>query len=227
MVDGKGPLVVVLLALLACNSTSKPAEEPAGAAPSSGTYAAAPVTTTEYTPTPSPTATSEPVDSSNAPEISRSTGAAGGAIVLWPRIVLPRGAGKPDPDTRAWAAKIQARLVDIARRVMPGKSVEVRPEPERVCPKQGCSAISLGILLARAGGGCSAFALISGPGTSAARIVPWSPGRVKLSSTSVAFREPAEKNVKVEDYATCAKLPEDLAGKDADVEAAIRAVAGP
>lgn len=49
---------------------------------------------------------------------------------------------------------------------------------------------------------------------------------MKLAQDSVAFREPAEKMVKVTDYAQCAKLPDDLAAKDSDIEAAIRSAAG-
>ncbi len=70
------------------------------------------------------------------------------------------------------------------------------------------------------------LSLVSAPGTSPQRIVPWSPGAVKLAQDSVAFREPAEKMVKVTDYAQCAKLPDDLAAKDSDIEAAIRSAAG-
>ena len=228
MSQDKGPLLLLVAALLACNgSSSKPAEEPSQPEPVR-TRAPAPLATTEYDPTGHGTpATAAPVDTRDAPEISRSAGTPGGVVVLWPRIVLPRSAAGPDAETRAIAARVQARLADVAKRVLGGKGVDVRPEPERVCPKQGCAAMSLGILLAQAGGGCSVFALVSSKGTSPARIVPWSPGTVTLSASSVPFREPAEKHVKVQDYAPCSKLPDDLATKDADIEAAIRAAAGP
>ncbi|MBE7480334.1 MAG: hypothetical protein HS104_10180 [Polyangiaceae bacterium] len=223
-----GQAALVLLALLACNSSAqKPAEDPEPAPPPPA-RTAAPIVQQEYTP---PPAAGEPTPvataaESDAPEISRSAGVAGGAVVLWPRIVLPRDAGKPDLETLKLAARAQSRLADIARKVLGNVTIDMRPEPERVCPKAGCKGVSLGILFAKAGGGCSLFALVSAPGTSPQRIVPWSPGAVKLAQDSVAFREPAEKMVKVTDYAQCAKLPDDLAAKDSDIEAAIRSAAG-
>lgn len=226
-----GQAALVLVALLACNSsTSKPAEDPEPT-PAPPARTAAPIVQQEYTPpaaaTAQPAATESAAAASNdAPEISRSAGVQGGAVVLWPRIVLPRDAGKPDLETLKLAARAQSRLADVARKVLGNVNIDMRPEPERVCPKQGCKGVSLGILFAKAGGGCSLFALVSGPGASPQRIVPWSPGAVKLTQDSVGFREPAEKVVKVTDYATCAKLPDDLAAKDADVEAAIRTAAG-
>jgi hypothetical protein len=122
------------------------------------------------------------------------------------------------------AAAVQARAASVARRVF--KEVDVRPEPERVCPKTGCQGVSVGLLLARAGGGCSVVAMVSPPGPSPAHLVPWSPGVVKLKAPTVRFREHAENVVGVKDYGRCEKLPADLAGKDADVEAALRAVPG-
>jgi hypothetical protein len=218
------PLLVVFLALLACNSsTRKPADDPnAGRAPGPG--AKAPIQSSEYTPPPARTAPDE--SSNDAPEISRSAGAAGGVVVLWPRLVLPHGAGKPDDETLALARKAQARLANLARSTLSGANVDVRPEPERVCPKNGCAGVSLGLLFARAGNGCSLFALVSGPGKSPSRLVPWSPGAVKLSAPSVGFREPPERVVKVDDYASCGKLPDDLAPKDGEVAAAIKSAAG-
>ncbi len=215
----------VLLALLACNSSAqKPAEDPEPAPPPARA-APPPVVTTEYTPPPAVEATGTP-PSGDAPEISRSAGTEGGAVVLWPRIVQPQGAGKPDLDTLKAAARAQSRLAELARKVLGNVTVDVRPEPERVCPKQGCKALSIGILFAKAGTGCSVMALVSAPGASPQRIVPWSPGVVKLTRDSVGFREPAEGVVKVTDYGSCAKLPDELAARDSDVEAAIRSALG-
>lgn len=217
--------LLVVLALLACNSSAqKPAEDPEPAPPPAPT-APTPVVSAEIAPPP-PSAEATAPASNDAPEISRSAGAPGGAVVLWPRIVLPRDAGKPDLDTLKAAARVQSRLADIARKVLGNVTVDMRPEPERVCPKQGCQALSVGILFAQAGTGCSVMALVSAPGASPQRIVPWSPGVVKLTRDSVGFREPAEGVVKVTDYGSCAKLPDELAAKDSDVEAAIRSAAG-
>jgi hypothetical protein len=221
--------LLVLLALLACNASSqKPAEDPAPTV-TPARPGPSPAVTTEYTPpaaTADPAATPSATQTGDAPEISRSAGVEGGAVVLWPRIVLPRDAGKPDPETLQLAARAQSRLAELARKVLGRVTIDMRPEPERVCPKAGCKGISLGILFAKAGAGCSVMALVSAPGTSAQRIVPWSPGVVQLTRDSVGFREPAEAVVKVTDYGACGKLPDELAAKDAAIEAAIRTAAG-
>ncbi len=177
-------------------------------------------------PAPTPAATTESGGSGDAKEISRSVGAVGGAVVLWPRIVLPRGAGKPDAQTRALAERAQARLASIAQKVLGSGSVDTRPEPERVCPKAGCKAASLGVLFTRAGNGCAVLALVSGPGASPQRLVQWSPGEIQMRQASVPFREPPESVIGVKDYASCAKLPDALAEHDGEVEAAIRSAVG-
>lgn len=221
-----GHAALLLLALLACNSSAqKPAADPEPAGPPPAATAQ-PMVQQEYTPPAAAAQATAEAGSNDAPEISRSAGSEGGAVVLWPRIVLPRDAGKPDLDTLKLAARAQSRLAEIAKKVLGNVTIDMRPEPERVCPKTGCKGISLGLLFAKAGNGCSLMALVSAPGMSPQRIVPWSPGLVKLGADTVQFREPAEKVVKVSDYGACAKLPDDLAAKDADVEAAIRSAAG-
>jgi hypothetical protein len=166
----------------------------------------------------------EPSAAADAPEISRSRGEAGGVVVLWPRMVLPRsGQPKPDAQMRALAAKLQQRLVGIAKRALPGKRLDVRPEPERVCPRPGCQGVSLGVLLTRAGGGCAAVALISGPGASPARLVPWA-AQMQLSEQSVPFRQPPERAVEVTDYVRCTDLERAAAAGDTAVEQALRDV---
>lgn len=175
---------------------------------------------------PEPIARAEPppaatAASADAPEISRSAGSAGGVVVLWPRIVLPRGSSGPDAETRAIAGEVQRELETLARRAAPGAEVDARPEPERVCPRSGCRAASLGVLLARAGSGCAVLALVSKPGTSAQRIVPWY-GQVRLDADQVPFREHAERKVHVEDYGSCSALPGALAERRSAIEEAIR-----
>lgn len=219
------PALLFLFSLGACNSsTNQPADDPSPSGPPRP--APAPIVQQTYTPGPASAGQDPAPQSNDAPEISRSAGVEGGAIVLWPRIVLPKDAGKPDLETLKLAAQVQSRLADVARKVLGNVKIDMRPEPERVCPKQGCKSVSLGILFAKASGGCSIMALVSAPGASPQRIVLWSPGLVKLSQDTVGFREPAERVVKVPDYGSCAALPGDLAGKDKDVEAAIRAAAG-
>jgi len=165
----------------------------------------------------------EPVvvkDEADAPEISRSVGSENAILVMWPRIVLARsGPPKPDDETRAIAGRLQTRVAELVRSTAAGKTVEVRPEPERVCPRSGCKALSVGVLLARAGKGCAAAVLISGPGTAPARIVPWL-GSITANRTSVPFREPPESAVDVKDYVPCTSVA-TAPGADADVTKAV------
>lgn len=153
----------------------------------------------------------------DAPEISRSVGAAGGVVVLWPRIVQPRGSAPPDASLRKIAGDVQSTLAQIAHKS--GGPVDVRPEPERVCPKSGCKAARLGALVTRAGHGCAVVAVVGRAGASPAKLVAWA-GRISLSATEVPFRSPAEQVVHVTDYVPCEKL--DLSQHSADIEAALR-----
>jgi hypothetical protein len=192
--------------LTACGGSASPAKsaegEPAPVAASSGTPASSPV-------------------SGDAPEISRGAGVPGGVVLLWPRVP----GGTPDPESRQIAARIQKRLSVIIARALPGWPVDVRPEPERVCPRSGCHAISVGAVLLRSGNGCAAAALVSGPGTVPARIVPWA-GNVQMGASSVPFRQPPEKEIAVTDFQSCNAIDGDLSQHEADVEAAIRAAGG-
>src|SRR5258708_37593206 len=107
--------------------------------------------------------------SGDAPEIRRSVGVDGGVVVLWPRIP---GSAK-DPDARQIAAKIQKRLAAIVQRALPGRPIDVRPEPERVCRRSGCAALAVGAVLSKEGGGCAVTATVSAPGASPARLLAW------------------------------------------------------
>jgi hypothetical protein len=156
----------------------------------------------------------------DAPEVSRSFGEPGGVIVMWPRIV-----GDVVPaDTPALARALQEELEDLVRRTLPGRSIDVRPEPERVCPQAGCEATVVGILLAREEWGCAAVALISAPGRSAMRLVPWY-GYVELESPQVAFREPPEDAVVIRDFGYCDEILGRLHEGDPAVEEVLRDVA--
>lgn len=159
----------------------------------------------------------EPSSNKDGPEISRSVGRAGGLVVFWPR-VIPRS---DDAAIAGLASKLQGELVAIAK----GRfdDVDVRPAPERVCPRAGCKAATLGVLLTHGGGGCTALALVSKPGTAPARIVPWA-GVVKLARDEVPFREYPESEVVIEDAVPCDKLVESLKERRGDVEAAVAAL---
>jgi hypothetical protein len=137
--------------------------------------------------------------------------------------VIPRDNA---PETREIAAALQQRLRTILERTFPGKPVDVRPEPERVCPRAGCIAFTVGVLLHRNQAGCVAIALVSGPGTSSAKLVPWG-GNVRLRSNVVPFREPPETQITVTDYLRCNEFlgHEQLTEREGEVIAAIRGVA--
>jgi len=176
---------------------------------------------TESTPAAQPESAPQepPVDTRDAPEISRSRGQKGGFVVLWPRIVLPRGEA-PDASLRQLAGRVQKRLAEVTAQAAPGRALDLRPEPERVCHRSGCEAASVGALLTRAGKGCAVVALVSGPGTSPATLVPWA-GSLRLSSPEVAFRSPPESVLGVKDYVPCDALDTALAAHDAQVKAQI------
>jgi hypothetical protein len=198
-------IAVILLALSGCGGAPAPDPKPAPAAsPPAAPPLATPIVAAR--------------SSSDAPEISRSAGASGGIVVLWPRVLADH---PTDSDNRQIAARIQRRLSSIAARAFPGHPIDVRPEPERVCPRSGCAAIAVGAVLSRSGGGCAVAAMVSDPGVSPARIVPWA-GRVVLRHPTVPFRQPPEQEMSVEDFQSCGAIDGDLAAHDAEVEAAFR-----
>jgi hypothetical protein len=163
-----------------------------------------------------------PASDGDAPEISRSQGTAGGVVLLWPRIVGSASQPADDEQTLKIARAMQARMASLIRDKLPGVPVDVRPKPERVCPRSGCIGASVGILLTRSGKhGCTATALVARQGPSESRLVPWA-GGVKLKAETSAFREPPESQVRVVDHAKCESLAEDAAARDADVVAAIK-----
>lgn len=197
-------LAVIVLASALCGCATRSSQR-AGSA--SGT-----TTTQEAT-----TATSAGA-SIDGPEISRSAGVEGGVIVFWPR-VLPEPTSE---EMRATAAALQARLRAIVAEALPGRSIDVRPEPERVCPQAGCRAMTVGVLLVHREMGCAALALVAGPGTSSTTIVPWV-GRVRLHDSVVPFREYPENYVEVDDMVSCSTLLEQLEERKPEIVAAIQA----
>lgn len=193
---------------------------PAQTAPSTAPSTAP--TTAPNTPTAAAgTPTLPAANTGDAPEISRSVGARGGVVVFWPR-VAPRS---EDPAIRAIAASVQQRLQQLVARALPGRAIDVRPEPERVCPRAGCEAMTVGASLYHtASGGCLVVALISGSGQSPQRLIPWV-GTADLRETVVPFREPPESRIQARDMARCADAVSQLANGEAAVVDAIRAAA--
>jgi hypothetical protein len=155
----------------------------------------------------------------DAPEISRSGGAKGGFVLLWPRI-NPR---TKDPVMIDMASFVQQRLKKLSDQASPGAAMDLRPEPERVCPKpDGCAGTAVGALVLRQSNGCAVLALVSAPGQATQKIIPWV-GAVKLKQPTVAFRDPPESAVAVQDWVPCDKITASLATGEADVVAAIKA----
>lgn len=156
------------------------------------------------------------------PEISHSKGVAGGVVVLFPRIIPSATAA----ENQTHAQAIQQKMKQLVEKALPGRPVDVRPSPERVCPKAGCEAMSIGVLFSRSNNSCMAVALINGPGVSQTKMVPWG-GEVALKADPIQFRDPPENFVTIKDYANCDQILIEMAKQDGFVEAALRAAAGP
>ncbi len=159
-----------------------------------------------------------PAGAKDGPHISRSVGQEGGAVVFWPR-VIPKS---DDPAIAQLAGALQQRLYEVTKKVVPANVVDLRPEPERVCPKAGCAAITVGVLLTAQGGGCTAVALVSGKGQAPIKLIPWA-GKVTLAQTEVPFRDFPENQVTIRDSVPCPDLMAKLADKEGQVRAAIKA----
>ncbi|MGB1275382.1 MAG: hypothetical protein ACPG77_06495, partial [Nannocystaceae bacterium] len=151
-------------------------------------------------PNPNPTGLAEPTNPGEA-LVSRSLGVEGGVIIFWPRIV-PRDIV---PENRELARALQAHVRTVVERNLPGRPIDFRPEPERVCPRGGCKSMTIGTLISRQKQGCLVMALISRPGESPTKIVPWA-GTVTLKNDTVPFREYPETQITVADYLPCNSL---------------------
>lgn len=151
------------------------------------------------------------------PRVSTSVGEEGGVVVLWPRVIPTDGAEAVADQ----AAGLQQRLRNIAESSLPGRSLDVRPSPERACPYRGCKGVSIGAVLAHSGRGCAVVALVSQPGQSPYRLVAWTKN-TRLRASVVPFREPPESQIEVGDYRPCDSLEEELSELDETVSAAVR-----
>jgi hypothetical protein len=151
--------------------------------------------------------------------VSASGGEPGGLVIFWPR-VIPRS---DDPEVSALAGQVQAKLVELAQATYPDRPIDVRPEPERVCPREGCPAATLGVLLLHdQAGQCAAVALSSPGQTAASELAVWA-GNIVLQQAQVEFREHPENHVGIRDYVPCEELLASMAAKDEDVVAGLRA----
>ncbi len=152
----------------------------------------------------------------DSPQISRSVGEPGGVVVLWPRVIPASDA----PATHQAAVQVQKYLQGLVTEVLPERAVDVRPEPERVCPQAGCKAMTVGALLVNSGEACAVIGLISGPGRAPAQMIPWA-GKVDLKQPAVPFREHPESFVTLRDFQRCKSLLEPLKTGEQAMKAAI------
>lgn len=199
-------------------TVSAPMAAPVSAAPvSAAPVSAAPVSAAPVSAAPVSTS---PVDD---PRISRSRGVEGGVVVLWPRIISVNSTNTITPAMQQVAFKLQQRMIALVTRVAPGRPIDVRPDPERTCPMGGCLGASFGVLLMASETGCAPVALISAPGQSVTRLVPWA-GNIQLSASFVPFRAPPESSSSVKDFVPCDALLESLGALEPAVEQALKSV---
>lgn len=151
------------------------------------------------------------------PRVSSSAGVAGGVVLLWPRIV-PYA---KEAELRPVAAGLQRRLRQIVEKQLPGRAIDQRPEPERVCPGVGCAGVGVGVLLATSKGGCVAVAFTNQPGLSETQLAPWG-GAMDVKTKTVAFRGKPEEAVTIRDFVPCDQLLNQLDERQPDVELLIR-----
>jgi len=148
--------------------------------------------------------------------VSHSRGEAGGIVLLWPRVFPSELTGEMRPQATA----LQARLRAFIERELPGRPLDIRPEPERVCPANGCLGTSIGVLLVRVKDGCAAVLQVGRPGRSPARQEVWA--GVMSIALQVPFREPPESYVTVSDFVPCDALLATSKEREASVIEAIR-----
>ena len=92
-----------------------------------------------------------------------------------------------------------------------------------MCPRGGCNAPSLGVLLVTQDGSCATVAIIGRPRDGNLTLIPWT-GSLDVTDRNVPFREPPESHVVLHDRTACADLASELGAHEADVEAALREV---
>jgi hypothetical protein len=138
--------------------------------------------------------------------ISKHRGKKGGVVVLWPRIVPEGGL---TPDVKEVAVRLHQRLAALAGAAADEKKVVVRPYPERVCPQTGCKSVSVGVVLGHQEGGCFAVGLVGAPDAGSVQLIPWA-GRVSSSRRDVAFRDPPENLLVVNEFVPCGELLSSL-----------------
>lgn len=148
--------------------------------------------------------------------VSRSAGEEGGVVVLFPRVM-----GLPGEE----AQHLQQHMVALAQRVFPDRPMDVRPDPERVCPRSGCNGVSLGALLVTQNGNCVVLGVVGAPGPTDLTLRRWA-GEITVRDETIPFRDPPESHVTVHDMAACGELDAALGEEDYAIEEALRRAAG-
>jgi hypothetical protein len=139
------------------------------------------------------------------PEVSRSRGRSEGVVVLWPRVVPET----TDPVINDLARKLQERLHASAVATVSERRVDVRPAPERVCPRSGCRGTSLTLLLGHEGGGCALLGIVGPPGQETQRLVPLV-GLFQMEDPYLPFRSPPEGDVVITEFVPCDQVESRL-----------------
>jgi len=220
--------LAMALAMVHCAPATSGQPGPGAPGPGGGPGPSTPATgpslaATTAPPGPGPATTPPPATTAETLEerhVSKSPGVVGGVTILWPRII-PRDIVD---ENRGLAAALQQQMKLMVEKHLPGRAIDFRPEPERVCPKTGCTGVSVGLLLSRQGQGCLVLALVSRPGASPTRIVPWV-GKVQLRADTVGFREWPESQITVADYIPCSSLLTTMDAQEAAIAAALKAAA--
>ncbi|MCC7538377.1 MAG: hypothetical protein IT379_19290 [Deltaproteobacteria bacterium] len=210
-------LVIVAGGLAACGSSTTDAASTGDGSGGGASTGGSETATTGSSGGSGTAGTTSPGDPSVGGRVSSSGGPEGGVVILWPRLVPAESADA----LREPATQVQARLRAIVERALPGRQIEVRPEPERACPQAGCTAVAISAVLFRRDNGCVAAATGSRPGRSPTRIVAWA-GEMTLRQSEVGFREPPESQIRATDMVPCDRLLDELSQGDTNVEGLVR-----
>jgi hypothetical protein len=147
---------------------------------------------------------------------TREIGEPNELLILWPRIV-PRDSVAPS------VAKIaQSHAASLARVTVSDRPIDVRPAPERSCPRTGCEATTLGILLAGDDRGCIAVAMVTPPGVSETTLLPWG-GQVLIKDIKIPFGQPPEAQIRIQSSAPCDTLVDTMTSRDEAIAKALHA----
>jgi hypothetical protein len=139
------------------------------------------------------------------PEVSHSRGRNDGVVVLWPRLVPET----EDPVIVDLARRLQQRVADTAAASVDARRIDLRPAPERVCPRAGCKTTSITLMLGHQDGGCALIGLVGPAGPEPQRLVPLA-GKFQMGEPYLPFRSPPEGQVIVTEFVACAELEQLL-----------------